>query len=508
MKHFLLLLLAINCYAQSPIIEWQKSFGGSESEFGSSIAQTSDGGYISIGSTDSSEIIPFGNYHGNGDVYVVKTNNIGNIEWQKTIGGSESDVGTSVIQTLDNCYIISGRTDSSDGDFTLNQGLSDCFMIKLDFLGNIIWQRTFGGSQRDELYDLCQANDDGFILAGLTRSSDGQVSQNQGLSDGWVIKTNALGFIEWEKSLGGSSIEFIVDIITTSDNGYVFVGLTNSNDGDILQNQGDTDAWIVKLNNTGTTEWQKTYGGSGYDALLSIQQTTDGGYITCGESESNDGNLSNNSGATDSWILKLNASGEVLWNTVYGGPNDDSFNQIVQTTSGDFVFGGKAEDFDSNPNKNEGYGDCWIVKMSSNGDLIWSTFFGGSNFDNLSSMIKTVDNGYIFVGSSKSNNGDVLLNNGLYDIWMVKLTPEQLSNSSFQEDILTVFPNPTENMLNIQTSKNNIFDFILITDSAGKIIVEETLKSNKINTLNIPSGMYLLQLKANNKTYQTKFIKK
>ena len=328
MKKVLLFLITINCFSQAPTIEWQKSFGGSEVDNGNTIKQTNDGGYISVGETKSNNAVPTGNYHGNYDVFVIKTNNLGSIEWQKTIGGSGYDVGVSVIETQDNGYIISGYTSSNDGDIISNHGLFDSLVIKLDNLGAIVWVKTYGGSQNDNSYSIIQTNDGGYIMAGTSQSNDAQVAHNIGSIDGWVVKLNALGSIEWEKAYGGTNVEYINSIVQTADNGYIFVGFTYSNDGDIIQNQGNCDGWIVKLNSNGLIERQKTYGGSDVDFLYAIQQTSDGGYITCGQTESLNGDLSINRGITDAWVLKLDSLCNIVWNKTYGGSNDDGFGSM------------------------------------------------------------------------------------------------------------------------------------------------------------------------------------
>ena len=508
MKKLLAILITINCFAQAPTIEWQKSFGGSDLDNGANIKQTNDGGYIAVGATKSNDAILLqGNYHGSFDVYVIKMNDAGTIEWQKTIGGSGYEVGTSVIQTQDNGYIISGYTSSNDGDFTLNHGLFDCFVVKLDVLGNIIWQKTYGGSQNDESFALIQTNEGGYLMAGTSQSNDGQVAQNKGVLDGWIVKLDASGSIEWEKTYGGTNTEYINSILQIADNDYVFVGHTYSNDGDVTQNQGNCDAWIVKINAIGTIEWQKTYGGSEVDFLYTIQQSPDGGYLTCGQTESSNGNVTTNRGLTDSWVLKLNAIGGIEWNKTYGGSNDDSLNSIIQTQNGDYIMQGNSYSNDFDVAANYGGSDGWIIKLTDTGDFIWQKNLGGTDNDGINAILKTADNGFSCVGCTYSNNGDVTLNHGSSDLWIVKLSPESLATSTFQQDKLTVFPSPTTNLLHLQTPNDFAIDTIIVTDSTGKTILQKNRNMNQINTQNLAPGIYFLQATANNKTYQTKFIK-
>lgn len=508
MKKILLLLFTFNAFAQAPNIEWQKSIGGTQTDSGNSVIQTNDGGYIAVGATLSSDIIPLGNYHGDYDVYVVKTNNLGNIEWQKTIGGSGYDVGISIIETNDNGYIIAGYTSSSDGDITSNNGQFDGLVIKLDSIGTIIWQKTYGGSSRENFYSIVQTSDGGYILSGTSISNDGQVAQNYGSIDCWVVKINDLGIIEWEKNYGGSSEEFIVDIKEISNNGYIFVGHSFSNNVDITTNQGSCDAWIVKINNLGVIEWQKTYGGSEQDYLYNIQQTPDGGFVICGQTESSNGDIQNAiHGDLDSWIMKLDTSGNIIWSKTYGGSNLDSFNKILQTPTGEYILAGNTYSNDFDLAGNYGDSDIWIIKVSSIGELIWQKNIGGSNNDYINDIIKTQDNGYALIGSSNSNNFDLNSNHGALDILIMKLSAEQLSNHNFQSLNLLVSPNPSSNFISIQVPSENLIDSLFITDVTGKKMIIQSNNPNQINIESLAKGTYIIQAVSENKTYQTKFIK-
>ncbi len=503
----LTILLQLNVYAQAPIIQWEKSFGGSLEDTGLDIKLTTDGGYIMVGATMSSDAIPMGNHHGNYDIYVVKTSSSGIVEWQKTIGGTSNDFGISISQTLDNGYIISGYTSSNDGDITANYGLYDCLVIKLDNMGNIQWRSTYGGSKIDVVYDIIQTNDGGYIFTATSRSSDVQVSTNHGGDDVWIVKLDALGSIEWDKSIGGSDHDIFTTIFRTADDGYILVGYSFSSDGDLVQNQGICDAWILKLNSVGIIEWQKTYGGSDAEYLYDIQQTPDGGYITCGKTKSINGNLSNNYGNSDAWIIKLSSVGEIEWSKTYGGSSDEGFRKIIATQDGKFVLGGNTYSNDFDVTANYGESDCWLLKITNNGDIVWNKSFGGSLFEGISGLIPTSDGGSIFVGSTFSSDFNVSENFGIYDMWMVKLSPEWLSNETFEHVSLDVFPNPTTNLLNLQTVDNFFIDTVKVTDIAGKTVMSQSENTNQIKTQDLSQGIYFLQATSKNKTYQTKFIK-
>ncbi|NLY22597.1 MAG: T9SS type A sorting domain-containing protein [Bacteroidales bacterium] len=227
------------------------------------------------------------------------------IEWQKCLGGSNDDWAYSIQQTSDGGYIVAGETWSNDGDVSGNHGGGDYWVVKLNSSGDILWQICLGGTNVDVAYSIQQTSDEGFIVAGYTCSNEGDVSGNHGNSDYWVVKLNSSGTIEWQKCLGGTDGDYANSIQQTSDGGFIVAGQTYSNDGDVSGNHGGSDAWVVKLNSSGNILWQKCLGGTGWDWENSIQQTSDGGFIVAGYTNSNDGDVSGNHGSKDYWVVKL-----------------------------------------------------------------------------------------------------------------------------------------------------------------------------------------------------------
>jgi hypothetical protein len=235
----------------------------------------------------------------------VKLSATGAIQWQKCLGGSGWDVATSIQQTSDGGFIVAGRTNSNDGDVTGNHGNDDFWVVKLSATGEIQWQKSLGGSNDDWATSIQQTSDGGFIVAGSTDSNDGDVTGNHGNDDFWVAKLSSTGAIQWQKSLGGSGDELAESTQQTSDGGFIVTGWTTSNDGDVTGNHGGKDFWVVKLSSTGAIQWQKSLGGSGTDVAESIQQTSDGGFIVAGYTASNDGDVTGNHGYDDFWVVKL-----------------------------------------------------------------------------------------------------------------------------------------------------------------------------------------------------------
>jgi hypothetical protein len=418
-----------------PTIQWQKSLGGSDVDYGGPIQQTNDGGFIVAGRPKSNDGDVSVNY-GLEDYWIVKLNDIGTIEWQKSLGGTASEIPQSILQTTDGGYIVAGFSRSNDGDVSGNHGSADCWVVKLTSIGAIEWQKSLGGSGYESAISIQQTNDGGYILAGNSNSNDGDVSGNHGNDDFWVAKLSVMGTLEWQKSLGGSSYDYGYFIEQTNDGGYILSGTSLSNDGDVSGNHNSQDCWVVKLSSIGAIEWQKSLGGSSADSGGPIQQTNDGGYIFAGMSSSNDGDVSGNHGGLDYWIVKLTSIGAIEWQKSLGGAGYEHLISMQQTIGGGYIFAGYSESNDGDVSGNHGGLDYWIVKLSSIGAIEWQKSLGGSFPEYANSIIQTNDGGFIVSGTSGSNDGDVSGNHSTadnytsYDCWLVKLNTCQPNEST------------------------------------------------------------------------------
>jgi hypothetical protein len=350
------------------------------------------------------------------------------IAWQKALGGSSSDNAYSIQQTTDGGYVVAGFSFSTDGEVSGNHGGTDYWIVKLDASGNLQWQKSLGGSLSDFARSIQQTTDGGYIVAGYSTSTDGDVSSNHGGTDYWVVKLDASGNLQWEKPLGGSFFDYAISILQTSDGAYVVAGSSASFDDDVSGNHGLDDFWVVKLDAGGAIQWQKTLGGSGEDVASSVQQTSDGGYIVAGYSDSNDGDVSGNHGDVDDWIVKLDASGAIQWQKSLGGSFLDYASSVQQTTDGGYIVAGYSASGDGDVSGHHGgigpgtvnYFDYWIVKLDAGGAIQWQKALGGSSGDFAYSIQQTTDGGYVVAGSSLSTDGDV---NGNKEgvAWVVKL---------------------------------------------------------------------------------------
>ncbi len=355
------------------------------------------------------------------------------IVWQKSIGGVKDDYAYALDLTIDSGLIVAGLSFSNEGDVSGHHGTQyrfDLWITKLDVIGNLIWQRSLGGPEDDGAYTVLQTSDGGYVTAGYSQSNSGDVSGHHGgigIHDCWIVKLNSDGIIEWQKSFGGTSTDYVRTVIETPDSGYVFISDTYSNDYDVSGNHGKCDIWVVKLNSIGEIIWQKIFGGSENDYSNSIQQTDDGGFIISGDSYSNNGDVDLHYGSyssADTWIIKLNADGEMEWQKNYGGTYSEYSKKIIQSVEGGYIFIANAQSDDYDLDLHHGdtfYPDLWVVKISNSGEIEWQKIFGGDSYDMGFEIEQTSDLSYIISGETSSNDGDVFGNNGLSDLWMVKL---------------------------------------------------------------------------------------
>jgi hypothetical protein len=356
---------------------WIKTFGGIANDICFSVEQTFDGGYIIAGWTSSY-------VSGRADFWLIKTNNNGNEEWNRTFGGTDYDYGESVQQTTDGGYIITGIT-----NFSYNTGYGDFWLIKTNNNGNEEWNKTFGGTNVDWPHSVQQTTDGGYIIMGVTNSF------GSGNEDIYLVKTDADGNKLWDKTFGGISQDLGYYAQQTSDEGYIITGGTYSS------SSGSYDIWLIKTNINGDETWNRTYGGISGDNGYYIQQTSDGGYIVIGYT------YSFSSGKEDIWLIKTDTSGNKVWDKTFGGIHHDGGYSVQQTSDGGYIITGYTDSFDA------GNYNVWLIKTDNNGIEEWNRTFGGTTTDdNGRSIQQTSDGGYIILGSTKSydtGDYDVLL---------------------------------------------------------------------------------------------------
>lgn len=425
----ILILSNISIYSEEKTITWQKMYGGSDEDCAYSIQITDDGGYIIAGYSSSKNIKGVKN-HGKRDCYIIKLDSNGNITWQKMYGGSGDDWASSIQQTNDGGYIVTGTSSSEDIPGLKNKGSSDIYIIKLDYKGNIKWHKMYGGNGEDEALSAQQTSDGGYIIAGYTNSNNiiGMKYKDEYYEYFYVLKLDSKGDIQWQKLFGGSQMEgekeffeSAFSIQQTNDGGYIVTGPSGANDISGVKNNGNCDYFILKLDSDGNIILQKMYGGSGYDKAYCVQQTNNGGYIVAGFSDSTDIPGIKNNGYMDIYIIKIDLKGNIEWQKMYGGSGYDKAFSIQQTEDGGYIIAGLSDSTDIPGVKNNGGDSIYIIKINSKGDIIWQRIYGGSDYDGAYSIFQDKDGGYIVAGDSYSTDISGLANNGKFDFYILKL---------------------------------------------------------------------------------------
>ena len=462
------LLVTIVAQAQ-PAVQWAKCFGGSGVDGAVAVENAWGGGFVIGGTTASADGDVTGN-HSDGDGFVVKTDNSGNLVWAKCYGGSAPDRILSISKTrseTDSGYIITGATLSDLGPGTTYHGMDDVWVIMIDVSGNVKWQKTFGGSLNDLGCTVRQTPDGGYIVAGQVGSVDGDVTGNHGMNDYWLLKLDGQGNLVWQKAIGGSLDEYWLTLDLTYDRGFIMAGYGTSSDGDASNIIGMSDYWVVKLDSTGTIQWEKNYGGWNIDHATSVHQTRDSGYILSGKSSFNPENNGNYHS-----VLKIDKNGALQW------------------SSGPWIT------WDLVPAKAGGYLAVYLDttgfvlnKIDDSGSLAWTkTLAGGVGGGIGEGIVQADDGGYVVVGSTYANGGLVTGHHGLSDMWVVKLAPDPagFADPAITRSGIRFYPNPVSEEIIFSERVN-----VKLLSYTGQLLADE----HAVRTLDVnayPSGLYFL----------------
>ncbi len=447
----LMLLTSISSAQIEPDVEWTRIFGGGIYEFGRCVQQTTDGGYIIVGDTDS-----FGS--DNFNVWLIKTDSDGDTLWTKTYGGTGEDRGFSVEQTTDGGYVITGMTSS------YGAGGFDIWLIRTDGTGNSLWTKTFGGSFWDWATEVQQTSDGGYIIAGGTESFGAEGW------DVWLIKTDTNGDSEWTRTFGAEAYDNGMSVRQTADGGYIVLADTYS------YGAGSSDFWLIKTNSSGISSWTKTFGGTDTERSHSVRQTSDGGYIVVGDTESY------GSGDYDVWLVKTDSGGESEWTRTFGGAFEDCGCSVQQIDDGGYIVAGYTESFGA------GNFDVWLIRTDDNGDTVWSKTVGGDNLDQGRSVDLTTDGGFIIAGTTYDYYA------GEYNIYLIKLSSETSvsqpqSGTLAESPDIRIYPNPFNHVTTISYDVPSGTDgavSLSIYDITGRIVttlVDEPVETGSYSTV-------------------------
>jgi hypothetical protein len=515
----LLIIVAATIHAQPFQIEWQSCLGGTEDDAAKDIVPTSRG-YLIAGSTQSLDgDITY--LHGGQDYWIVSTDYSGSLIWGKTFGGSNGEHLLRIIKSNSGYYLL-GSSYSSDGDISKDPypESTDYWVVKIDSLGNILWERILGGNWLDQMWTGTLTDDGGVVAFGWTGSDDGDVSNWYGLYDMWMVKLNSDGEKEWDFTLGTSGFETGLAIIQTSDGGFLVGGTHSLGEGGNLVCEpyyDHADAMLVKLDKDRNIEWQQCYGGSESDGITALLALEDG-YIFSAFANSADGDLTGSGwhGESDIWIVKTDFNGEIIWQKCYGGSEFEEAANIFQLSDGGFVVSGYTFSQDGDVVGNHSIStyasDIWIFKINSTGTLEWQQCIGGHAREEIAhGIIKKSDNNFIIAG--QSNHGpsyDVACTthfNGVSrqpDFWVFELKDTTVHiNEDPPIETLKVYPNPAGSYVCFEKigNKTGSMSKVEVFNTNGILIKSiyfypaETIKV--WDTRRISPGLYFYHLKCN-----------
>lgn len=363
-------IVAAGCGPGAGSEEWREFYGGPLFDKAYSVLETSDGGYIIAGQTASSGA-------GWDDFWLFKVDSQGDEVWRKTYGGPGIERARCVKPTSDGGYILAGRTDS------YGEGGADFWLVKTDGEGGEEWNRAYGGPQDDFAFSAQQTLDGGYIIAGYTGS------YGEGGVDFWLVKTDERGNVSWSMTYGGVASDVAYSVEQTPDGGYIVAGQTDS------CGPGGTNLWLVKTDELGNMTWDRTYGGNEDDRAASILQTSDGGYVVAGSTKSY------GEGKWDLWLVKVDKNSDEEWNRAFGGPESDGANSVMQTSDGGYIVVGETNSYVGRG------ADFFVIKTDAGGKEEWRKSFDGIAFEVAHSVQQTSDGGYIVVGETAACEGGV-----------------------------------------------------------------------------------------------------
>jgi hypothetical protein len=538
---FLLLLFSFSLNGMSQDILWEKSYGGKHAEYLFDAQPTADYGFILAGSSISGKT---GNKEdankGDLDYWVWKMDEKGDLDWQKSFGGTGVDLLQSIKITSDGGYVLAGISNSKKGldKQEDSKGNDDFWVIKLNAKGNELWQKTIGGSGQEKLHSITVTSDGGYLLAGSSASYKslknstgvedlyGKTENTRGNLDYWIVKLKKDGTVEWQKTLGGKYADELKGITVLKNGNYLVGGTSNSPvSGDKTEASfGLNDYWLLQLDTTGNVVWQKTIGGAQDDNLFAVTATKDGGFIVGGNSNSPTSNTKTRGSekGSDFWIVKFDTEANILWQECYNYGERDVLTSIIENTDETFLIGGYAQsEINSNntplskvkkgvKGDKEGINDYIALKISVKGEEIWTQTVGSNGEEVMKKMLETRDGGYLLTGTS---NGKVSKDKnktiGGNDFWVVKLK----DNTKPDKEKLPIeaIPNPAVTFTNIIIGFEYGYGTANLFDINGRQLQTHTLDGNRmlpIEMTSYPSGIYIVEITTDQGKNSTKIIKK
>lgn len=482
MKKYLLfvLFLPMQLLAQTSILGTEKI------EISADIT-ASENGLVLLGTTQ--------NAGANFDLWMHFVDTLGNSLSQKIFGGQGKDMAAKIVSTSGG-YFLLGTTHSAE--LSGYHGLGDILLVKTNVLGNQLWMKTFGGSQFDHATSMVATNDGGVVFVASTQSSDGNISNTFGQADAMICKVDASGAIEWTKTFGGSATDTPNDIVATT-NGYMVVGTSFSNDGLLMGNHGQSDIWVLGINNSGALLWSKTFGEDAFDYGQALCKV-DGGFLVVGalahrvSSETNIIDRYNQ----ELMAIKLDDNGNVIWQKEYGTQRVDIGHDVypMQLNNEVLILGYSEEGPVNTYDPYQTTKNAWTLKLDSNGNKIWETTTTGSNNEYGVAIGANENHGVVVViGDTDSPNGS-LISNGQKDVWMTKYADTPIANDNlYVSQTVQLYPNPIQANQLLQLESTNLIQAVGIYRMDGSLLQALAVKHGTIDIGQLPAGAYVLQIR-------------
>jgi outer membrane protein OmpA-like peptidoglycan-associated protein len=422
-----------------PLVLWQQALGGSAADAAFAVRNLPGRMLAIAGSTRSNDGMLGPVKPGlDLDMWLVKLNINGQVQWHQHYGGTYNDEARDVRLLPDGGFVLAGWTESRELSPQPARGGRDAYLVRTDALGTLLWQRTYGGPGNDVASVVLPLADGGFLLCGETGSLGGSVGKNAGGLDGWIIRTEADGRLRWEKTFGGKNNDIITAAVPVAD-GYILVGSTNSNDGDMPGNKGKMDVFVIKIDEGGNSIWRRNFGGTSFDEGHAVAAAPDGRIYIAGTTFSNDGDVAASNvrhhGGGDVWLLCLDRYGMLQWTSCYGGTGDEGANALELRKNGQLVVAATSRSRDGDRTAARGVFDGWLLLTDNYGKLLWEKTVGGFENDAFTAATEIPSGDargeYLAVGYTTSKDGDLSGIDvwGGNDLWAVAIQPPQPVNS-------------------------------------------------------------------------------
>jgi hypothetical protein len=450
-------------------ITFEKTYGGAGNESAYSILQTDDNGYILCGETSSFGL-------GLSDIYVVKIDEYGNIEWTKTYGGPDQESGNCINKTNDGGFIICGVT------APFLSASSIAYLLKINSVGDTLWTRSYMGNSFSIASQVIQTDDNGYMICGSTQS--GYLME----SDVFIFKVNELGELIWSKTYGGDDYDRAISLAKTNDGGFIFCGATKSF---VNINNGGNDIYIIKTDANGDSIWTKVYGGSFYDVGYTILRKEDDSYYVGGITSSTEH-------GKEYILLNLNSAGDTIWTKTFGDDDNNYCRNIALTNDNCIVGCGWSINFPSSDYKLD------LFKCDIYGNLLWIKQYGGIIHDQGFASFQTNDNGFVIAGRTDSFGA------GMNDMYLIKTDADgiltSMDESQEESDLINISPNPATSLITIQINEGIPLEEAIIYNHLGQKVLVKKPVNNTVDISKLKPGIYFIEVITSENRTRTKLV--